>query len=224
MRHKKLIYLAASLVAVSCTSVSEPENPSQVQSPQNYLVPVEDALATADKAFNEFYGQKASRSEKEVEGIEFFGKRTRGSDSDAYGFYIINYEDDGFAMISADKRRRQSVYGISDEGSMHLSDTLTNKGLSWYLNDYVASTDDYEHQPTPIDTAEYHPIFNTITEKVVVEPLLKGFMAKFSQHYPFNNNCPILSDVEHAVVGCVPLAVGTIMGYYEWPLSKDGCT
>lgn len=31
-----------------------------------------------------------------------------------------------------------------------------------------------------------------------------------------------MEDGHQAIVGCVPLAVGTIMGYYQWPVSAQG--
>lgn len=214
------------LLLGACTS-SEPDMMSlreniEIDNPN--FVSVEEALKNADEQFAAMFGPRtrASRKVKDVETFRNTNATRSADDDEMFGFYIVNYENDGgFAMLSAD-RRREAVYAISDEGSLHLSDTLDNKGLSWYINNHMTTLDLIPTPAVPIDTLTPKPDNPKITTTMLVpQPMLQGFMAQFSQDNPFNKYC-FTSDGSQAKVGCVPLAVGTVMGYYKWPQSALG--
>lgn len=152
--------------------------------------------------------------------------------------YIINYGDeDGFAIMSADSRTRP-LYAISDEGHFDLADTINNKGLSIFLahmgSDYMSSisgttilpADSMIYDPSndsiiaPInpgdgygDMGEYH--------YVGIRPMLDETVQTWGGDDPFNVYCPEVSDTtgntKIASAGCVAVAVGQMMSYYEWP-------
>lgn len=128
---KSKLWLAASLLLCSC-AMDEPtvtEQPEGSERDPNFIE-LSEALQNAEQEFKAVYGS-STRGKRSVSDTELFlPKSYTRSDTEEglYGFYIVNY-DDGFAMLSAD-RRRPAVYALSDEGSLHLSDTIENKGLS----------------------------------------------------------------------------------------------
>lgn len=160
---KKLIASAsiAGLILSSC-AMQEPETPvkeEQATRSENFIT-VEEALANAREHFSIAYGKKSTRTDKSVESIEIkmLNKATRSDSNDSiYGYYLVNYKDgNGFALLSADKRR-SPVLALSDRGEMHFKDTLQNKGLSWYLNDALSQFDYAVRIPfEPKDTSYKH--------------------------------------------------------------------
>lgn len=58
-----------------------------------------------------------------------------------------------------------------------------------------------------------------------VEPLLGKMF--WSQHGPYNNKLPMDDNGKHCVTGCVALAMGQVMNYYDFPhkgIGQDSCT
>lgn len=224
------------IVAITLNSCSdndltpEPEVPSQHNLDSN-LISLDEALQNAENHFKNFFTN--TRSSKSVKSVEIKGCLTRSAENSAlYGYYLVNYgEDNGFALLSADRRRRP-VIAISNNGAMHFSDTLYNIGLRWYLKDALeridslAMTEGFEVGGKPgLDStyyAELEPWINQSGKKVHSEPLLKS-LTKFHQGSPYNKYC-FTSSGEQAVVGCTALAAGTVMGYNKWPLSYRGYT
>lgn len=216
MKKRNLLWIIGALTLGACSS-NEPDMPDkQNQSSDPYIISLDEALQNAEREYDVVYGEN-TRADRKPVSTEVFGPKTRAQSDSLHGFYIVNY-DQGFAMLSAD-RRRPGVYAISDEGSMHLADTIDNKGLSWYLNEY-ASVSNLRDPYLPIDTAKHiNPPKPDPKQKIVIaEPMIKGFMSKFHQRNPYNLYCKT-STGEQALVGCVPLAVGTVMAYYKWPMT-----
>lgn len=208
---------------LSCSS-DEPalsESVSQQTTDPNFIS-LDEAVANADEAFKSMLGKSKKHTRSNIEAEMFMPQKTRGGQEEMYGFYVLNYgEGEGFALLSAD-RRRTPVYALSEEGSMHLSDTTGNRGLSWYVNEHINSIPAGRTGYIPIDTLIAQPFFPSITKTVYSERLIKGIMEKFHQDYPYNKYCPTITEngnSKNAKVGCLALALGTVMGYYEWPES-----
>lgn len=221
------LYLCAAALLTGCSNEEPNAQPptkeiEHVSDPN--FIPIDEALANADKMFSNI-GIKPTRANHRIKSIERFKSPTRSMDNDMHGLYVVNYENDGgFALLSAD-RRLYPVYALSEEGSLHLSDTLDNKGLSWYLNDYITSGGFTPVNPPTIDSLTHtiQPIYDETT--VHSTPLLNEFLRKFHQSYPYNQYLPIPNEKDkYYAVGCMPIAVGTIVGYYEWPNNIDGFT
>ena len=228
---KLLTLLMAAPMLWSC-SADDPMPPqtetAAVEDPN--FIPLDEAIENADKHCADFFGDN-TRSSRKVENVEFLGMRTRSdSNDDAHGFYVVNYENNGgFALLSAD-RRRESVYAIAEEGTLHLSDTLSNRGLGWYVNTILKNPDGIaainpgiippiKPPINPIDTGMHD--FVKVTEEVLCKPLLSGVLTKLTQMPPYNKYCPHFAGVP-SYVGSAPLCAGTIMAYYKWPKTAAG--
>ena len=237
MRKKFIVSTGiAGLILTSC-AMQEPEIPVKEQATRSEnFITIDEALANARNQFSIAYGEKPTRAGKNVESIEIKNPRklTRSDGNDTiYGYYLVNYKDGkGFALLSADKRR-SPVLALSDKGEMHFRDTLFNEGLNWYINEALPQFD-YAitiptgpgNPPVQMDSTLYpfNPWVNKSGKEVFSEPLIaKNGLPKFHQKSPYNKYC-FTFDGQQAVVGCVPLAVGTIMGYYKWPASYKNYT
>lgn len=197
------------------------------------FIDIDEALRNADDHFDFVFG-KGTRAGRKVSNVETFppGILTRSNEAEdeMYGFYIVNYENNGgFAIISADSRR-ESIYAISDEGSLNLIDTLENGGLSWYVNQYLVEVSTPRSgiippigQIQPKDSISPIAPPSVVRKNLIREPMLTGFMTKFHQGDSYNKYC-FTDSYAQALVGCGPLSVGTVIAFYETPESIDDCT
>ncbi len=224
MKQKAILGSLLLLSVVACTLV-EPQMENTSETPNqidpNY-VSIAEAVDIATDSYNAVYGATRSSRKLSLKGFEILNKANSRSEGDdeSYGFYILNFQNnEGFAIVSAD-RRRENLYAISNEGSLNLVDTAGNPGLSWYLNAYLGGTVVPVTPPTPGLDSTINNLGQPDLYKVY-GPFLKGFMSKFKQGEPYNKYC-FTRYGEQAKVGCVPLAIGTIMGYYKWPLEYKG--
>lgn len=198
-------YLFLAVIASCSDNEQLPEPIPEPGNHNSHFVPLDDAIRKAEKTFSDFFG--ATRAGRTVKNVEFLNSTTRADGSDINGqFYIVNYENDGgFAVLSSDDRL-EPVYALSDEGSLHLSDTIENKGLSWYMNRYLTAA-----AINPVDTGK-HDFEGPSPELFrIIRTPQSSFLQKFHQGTPYNKYCFTTSG-QPAKVGCGPLAVGTMMG------------
>ena len=220
-----LSLFAAAFAFVSCDS--EQGIKLEKGNDNTNLVSIEEAMANADAMYSKVYG--GTRSGRKPSGVIRFKSRiTRGEGhAGSEGYYIVNYAEGGFSLLSADRRDMNRVYAISDEGALHLNDTVENPGLSLYINEILPSlTSNAIIGPLdpnmPIDSLmPIDPGWSYY--KKHSDPMLTGFMARFHQVSPYNHYCNTgAPDYKPQYVGCVPLSVGTVMGYHKWPQSLEG--
>lgn len=222
MKHFSIVATFLITLLMCACSVEEPMTDSRDQSVQTdpNFVSLNEALEAAESYFSGIYGSK-TRSARKVSNVELLNvRKTRGVDQE-YGYYVVNYDNgSGFSLLSAD-RRRNAVYAISDEGSLNLADTIYNEGLNWYINDFLPVQGGVDRAVIKPDTT-LHPISgDRYLYYTTCAPLLNGFMRRFDQIAPFNKYC-FTQDGKQALVGCVPLAVGTFIGYNKWPNKIEG--
>lgn len=218
---KFLLLLLAALTLTSCTQ-DEVLNPIPEQTKTNdtYTVDVDEALSKAEKIYNRIYGSETrSTTSRKVSKIERF-QPTQGtrSSENLNGYYIVNYGDnEGFALLGADTRL-EDVYAISNQGSLQLSDTIHNKGLSWYINQLLPTEYNAPYGPT---TGGGGLNRDSVMDKDDFDySLTKGLIpyriTKFHQNAPYNKYC-LTTEGKQSVVGCAALAMGTVMAYHKWP-------
>ncbi len=220
-----LFLLAVVKLFASCDNDTALTQSPQTENPN--LIGIEEALDNADAMFSQVYGStRAIRRPSSI--VRFGSSKTRTSDDEGLeGYYVVNYDGGGFSVLSADKRQNGSVYAISNVSSLNLTDTIENKGLGMYLNEILPSIAskasikpiDPEYPGEPIDPID--PGWTYYNKHS--DPLLAGFHSKFRQGEPYNYYCNLRAPENvRYIVGCVPLAVGTVMGYYSWPSSLEG--
>ena len=179
-------------------------------------IPLSEAMGNAERVMRLIENGKGTRT-RTLEKVEYIATQgTRSGDADTL-FYVVNYAgDNGFAVLSAD-RRLPEVYAISDEGHLDMNDTVFNKGLGLFFSSLP------EIPPMIPDTLIKDPIKPPLPDIVDnsyrIDPMLDPMVRRWHQDSPFNLACPYVSSSKRGYVGCGPLSVGMIMSYYEWPLS-----
>ena len=178
---------------------------------ESFLVPESRAIEQAISFFNAKEKSKPSRKRASVKRRTLAALNTCHAQAQE-GVYIINFENNGgFAVVSADKRDNVSVYIASPDGSFDENNNACQELLFAVKNYQKASISSYASNPDKGDA--------TYTETTTVEenygPLLstcwwqKGvFNRELKNIYGENVNSPM---------GCVPVAIGQIINYYQYP-------
>ena len=228
MTKKLLSFAAFMLLLASCTQSRDDQPVQPINSETSNYRSLDEGLKIADMLFNTL-GQTRS-SFRTVKSVETINRSTRSS-SPGSAFHIVNYNNGGFALLSADKRL-EAVFAISEAGQMNLSDTIHNKPLALYIRSIERVANRLNAKPA---NSKFPPTLDTMLNVdnsfktfPILDPIfdrkeLKNIMPIFHQRDPFNKYCFTISG-EQAPVGCAPLAAGTLMGYYEWPQSYKGYT
>lgn len=166
----------------------------------------------------------------------------RGSDNDySASFYIINFDEGGFSVVSADERAAD-VYALSNKGRFDVKD---NPALDYYMqcaaayqankiinNPWGDDDDDNDKDGDgiwdflPNDSAslsawlmgdEYYYVDTEVTR---TEPFYL-INTTWHQESPYNDLC-FTTKGEKAKAGCAPIAMAQIMAYHKKPESHNG--
>lgn len=222
-----LLFLVLGLVLFfSCTDDDLHVENVQGSEVSSFLVSPDSAIAISNqaiRAISEKSETRSSQNDRQVSSVKLVNLasnvETRSTSGNAIGssLYFINYRDNkGFAIVPSDKRLRP-LYAVSDTGNIAISDTITNKNLALFFhgveNDIACQT-------------EKIPQLDTINGKVIVtypqvKPMIWRAPRLWGQDSPYNTYC-FTKDGKRAKVGCIAVACGIIMTYYEWPLFIDG--
>ncbi len=202
-----------------------------------------DAVFSAINAISKAYPNdtRISKSKKSLTVKNVKNLKSDNSQSiNSPGFYIINFEGGGFAMIPNDIRATE-VYAYSDEGSLSQG---ANDGVDYFLesaNDYL----NYEINnskmingylpitpaPTdPNDPRNYALVYHgghychQVPKSTATSGSHKYLLnTKWHQRSPYYNLC-LNSSGEPVSAGCVPIALGQIMAYHQKPASYNDHT
>ena len=132
--------------------------------------------------------------------------------------YIVNFEENsGYALVSASDKV-PGVMAYIENGSLTPNDEIDNPGFQLFLEgyrEYILS--DREYVPTDSivgPSGPYQPVPGHFYEvEYSAGPLLT---TNWGQREPYNNNCPIINN-QHALAGCVAIAIAQITGYHRYP-------
>ena len=120
--------------------------------------------------------------------------------------------DDGFLLCPADERF-PALLGYSDEGGSW-EGSLQSEHFQLLLTAYeqaIARTSEYA-------VAEGQ-IFKPTSVQDSVPPLLTDL---WEQYAPYYRRCPLTDEGDTCCVGCVALAMGEVMRYWQWPAQGTG--
>lgn len=236
-----LLLVVAGGVSISCSDELTERNKSSFNqaSNQSYKISPEEALANANKFLASFDTEEqdlinprlSSFKKKTLKASILVGTDTLKSStvfSDDSLFYILNLDQGGYIIASAD-RRLAPVWGYVEQGEYNPADT-TNLPLQDYLDeirDVALPPNPDPDKPKPIEGGgdPERPIKNIYLEinpdarggtgtmgpteyewvtYQEVNPLLK---TKWGQGSPYNNS------ISHLYTGCVITATAQILAY-----------
>lgn len=202
-----------------------------------------DAIFTAINKLSEAYpnDKRISKSKNllTVKNIKRI-KSDNSSLENTPGFYIINFEDGGFAMVPNDTRATE-VYAYSDKGTLQLGVdenvdyymSLANNCLNYEIEN--SSFTDLPITPAPEPTDPNNPQNYAIVfhedhncHQMPIRTLNMGsdnylLTTEWHQYSPYNNLC-LTSSGYNVAAGCVAIALGQIMAYHKKPLSYNNHT
>ncbi len=238
-KNKKILFSLLALVALltSCTQdeALTTQAPKMPDNPTNYFITEAKAIGIAMDAVNNLKPESTRSTSLNVSSVELITKGTRtANDSILSGFYAINFEEGGFALVANDERATD-IYAMSGEGQF---DANANNGVRMFMDlagDYieqeisnfsVASTLPLTPMPGPDDPrmwaiVDYRgvPCHGVVT-KSQTEPFYL-LETNWGQGVPYNQECPII-DGNSTYAGCVAIAIGQIMTYHQQPQSFNG--
>ncbi|MGN1264384.1 MAG: C10 family peptidase [Muribaculaceae bacterium] len=128
-------------------------------------------------------------------------------------YYVFN-QGNGFTIVAGDDCAAQ-VLGYSDEGNFDINNI--NPELKWWLSQYEQeiSTAIANGEPTLAD-ADMQSFGG---DRAPIKTLATS---RWNQGAPYNNACPIYSESQRCVTGCVATAMAQVMYYHKWPEAGTG--
>ncbi|WP_284446467.1 C10 family peptidase [Flavobacterium anhuiense] len=232
----RLSYLAfASLMLFlnSCQSDGDSQAQTKVDS---HLISQEDAIKLAENlnSSGQISSQTSKSTSKKV-GYAF----TRFTKKKDAAFYILNYENGGFAIISADDRNTPVL--AYSETSTFKNDTLNYpEGLKMWLEFQIKNVETIKIKNealSVINKREWSPASKIVSNKKLtarvepddpttcppdqtetVGPLLS---TTWGQNYGYNTLVPLICGSSPAPTGCVATAMAQVMKYYQKPASYN---
>lgn len=246
MKKINFLLICALLAICACSEdevlITQEEQPFTAEVDSSFFRSESDAVFSAMKTFSELYpnDKRVSHRSKTliVKNVNRI-KSNNQSSLNAPGFYIVNFEDGGFVMVSNDTRATE-VYAYSDEGSLSQG---ANDGVDYFLesaNDYL----NYEIEnsnmineylpitpvPDPDDPSNFALVYHGghYCHQVPVSETTSGSLeyllsSKWHQKKPYNNLC-LNSSGGTVSAGCIAIALGQIMAYHQKPASYNGHT
>ena len=124
--------------------------------------------------------------------------------------YVVNKPGGGWMLVSSDDRVPQMILGYSNFGHIDISNMPV--ALEGIINGYTAGLEALENSSEP------NVVALTRAERNV-EPLLGDI--SWDQSYPYNAMFPILGEYQNNA-GCVQIAQGQLMYYYQYPVKGRG--
>lgn len=176
-------------------------------------------------------GGQFTKSVKEIKEIKNKSEKT--------SFYIVNYNQGGFIILSADKRT-QPVLGYSVKNRFNIDEESYPPGLKFWMinaNEQIEKLQSSLIEPTrdnkiawdlvkeilinEVSVLKYEPIEDCYdhTEVYTVGPLMS---TTWSQTGAFNDHLPFITcngSGFQVYAGCVPIAMAQVMKYHEYPTS-----
>lgn len=218
----KKIIIPIAAIAIAITACNSDDSlvtnaPETIQERENHFsISIKDALKTAEQTKEEFFGSSTRSASTPDVKIVYANHSTRSQGKAMY--YVINYGNDGgFAVVSADSRMG-AIHAISDDGNLHLEDTVQNKGLAMFfsqLNRQYAVLPPIDHPGIPLDTTQ-HEIITPENKITKIEPMLAKSVRKWWQGSPYNALCPQINQIS-CMIGCVALSAAQILSYHKYP-------
>ena len=140
---------------------------------------------------------------------------------EAPAFYVFNRAGGGFVIIAGDDACRP-ILGYSYDFNFGEEATMPANLREW-LDDLEAQVAFARAEGRREASAVQAWADLTVQTRAsaAILPAIKHETPLWSQSEPFNRLTPLV-DGKHAVIGCVPLAMGMIMRFYGFPVKGEG--
>lgn len=226
MNKKALLSILSGIALFICSCENEEFLTTEQSQNINSTSKMENILKEANNyigLLNE--GNTRNIQTRTVASIEpitrnFLNKETLSRSSNAKDtlLYLINYQNNGGFILMGTGEQAHKVFAVADEGNLHFTDTLYNKGLSIFFKNLQATLQQSQTRSSdiPIDKIPPTDMDYKVVKESSVTPMLAQSVTLWEQGAPYNNNC-WTTDGKQAVAGCLPLAIAQIMTCYRHP-------
>ncbi|MBN2669627.1 MAG: C10 family peptidase [Bacteroidales bacterium] len=182
-------------------------------------ISVDDAKNVAK---NYFFKHAKNAKNLDYSKTEFKLQYTEENE-DVY-FYVFNIDgQDGFVITSAQDFTRP-VLAYSDEFNVDFNNLSPE--LRFVLDGYNLQIQygiDHFARPTEKITSSWQNLrLNLSNKSSVVDEVGPLLITTWNQSPYYNDLCPADGTGEHAVVGCVAVAMAQVMKYYNYPSQGEG--
>lgn len=206
-----------------------------------YAVTVEEALANLEGVLAQIDGETRAGGMRRAVSVD----RVKAADvcdltrSEAALdvedlLYVVSFgEGNGSAVLGADKRVTQ-VMAVLDETVLTAEDFVKFDTRATSLEE-LSPKEDLQNMLTDMITATAEEEISTTDFEITLPEYPNPFIGydstytyynrtpllatKWDQDSPYNNSCPYktYSTLYHQPAGCVPIGVGQLLRYYEYP-------
>lgn len=209
---RSIVYLIGLLLImlVGCSSYEEPMEKSVEENSLGRYLTNSEACEIASQAFADFGFEPQSRNPRTAfASLLRLGDGSRSAEDTT--FYVVNFMEGGFVVISADRNVINPIYAISDEGQFSQED----ENVQFFMSRTTGGFHRYDSIKTIVNPQRFQ-LDTIITYHDRFLPTL------WSQGAKYNKFCPILSNGDTAAVGCVAVAMGQTLAYHRRPASIHG--
>lgn len=237
MKRLSIVLLCIALLTACENKIDTEEQLSRPSSPsaQSFQRHSTEALEIARQLFNKTFDTRTATSSTGIQviGVPTTSHLTRGtavtsSLPDTLMYICNNGENNGFALISGDKRTPELLAYVP-QGSYHQQDDINNSGFAVFISrlpGFIAQEiDNYNNDTTDsITPSSIHQTRSGFTEWETTLPLpISDIMTtKWGQSSPLNKYAPQLPNGQRALTGCVATAIGQLMVYHKHPQTLNG--
>lgn len=238
MKRLSIILLCIALLTACENKIDTEELLPRPSAPsaQSFQRHSTEALEIARQLFNKTFDTRTTTSTTGIQviGIPANSHLTRGtaitsSLPDTLMYICNNGENNGFALISGDKRTPELLAYVP-QGSYHQQDNINNSGFAVFISrlpSFIAKEiDNYNNNDTTgsITPSSIHQTRSGFTEweTTLPLPIADLITTKWGQSSPLNKYAPQLSNGQRALTGCVATAIGQLMVYHKHPQTLNG--
>lgn len=148
-------------------------------------------------------------------------------------FYIVNYQEGDFIIISADKRI-SPILAYSDDSEFRTNAdeyssgliewlSTTKEGIQYVRKNNILQSEEIKNEWNNLSTSKLEPDpYDCEDQYEEVSPLLS---TKWHQGCGFNDFMPNLNcfylPCQRAYAGCVPIAIAQVMKYHSYPTNYN---
>lgn len=221
---KKILILFMVVLAITaCSSTDEPAKKLEVEltSFSGKFLTEEEAVKIARSAIVDFGLKESARANSEACVSLFRKPSSRVAETDTT-YYVVNFRDGGFAVVSAYRNSDVSILAISGKGEFSEKTNPTSMEYLASLADAGVGIGGFQPLPTTPDSSVMF-MENSHLEVSCLKPeIVEHYVpTTWGQGDPYNKFCPI-REGKHCPVGCVAVAIGQILAKHQSPKEIKG--
>lgn len=250
---KRIASVAATILVVlsSCCSEQDLELVSESETPQEecFTIPIETAMNNLEEHL-QLFGISNTKGDSFYTISEVFPimsnseeTKTTTSTTNTTAIYAVNFNEGGYAILSADARISEPVLAYvgqgrvsedsftysSEESSVSSDDDISEEEYCKLLEEgYVGAEQPVrminkavlDYASEQIESYNDNHTTSDVGQWIVSESIPEMLKTNWHQDSPFNDLSPKvgLFKREKAAAGCVPIALAQIIAYHEYPL------